>query len=98
MTAASVALIAWHLTFATMATAQQASSTVSQSMPPTATAGFNPGNVSSSDACTSSRFLEFSVPLVLRLTYGQRIVSGTRLRPRLRAPEAWPDLYIVIYM
>ena len=34
-----------------LVTAQSASTTVSQSMPPTATAGFNPNNVSSSDAC-----------------------------------------------
>jgi hypothetical protein len=34
-----------------LATAQTASTTVSQSMPPTATAAFNPANVSSNDAC-----------------------------------------------
>lgn len=35
--------------------AQLASTTVSQSMPPSATAGFNPNNVSNSDACESFR-------------------------------------------
>ena len=39
------------LTLVAVATAQSASTTVSQSMPPSATAGFNPSNVSSTDAC-----------------------------------------------
>lgn len=39
------------LALVAVAAAQSASTTVSQSMPPSATASFNPGNVSSSDAC-----------------------------------------------
>lgn len=62
MMARTLELTLRFMAFTSLAGAQSASTTVSQSMPPIATAGFNPANVSSSDACAWQLVVPFQSP------------------------------------